>query len=171
MTSIDVRRSPIEGLGVFAPRPFGAEERITQVHIVREITAERPLREDLGERAEHCAYPDGRVVLVAYPERHVNHSCDPNAYEFFEGQTSYLVARRGIREGEEITIDYNVNISDGTAWPCHCGAARCAGDVAGDFFRLSLDRQLEYRPLLATWFVERHRTRVEALDTLRARRP
>ncbi len=168
MGDIEVQPSAIDGLGVFAVRAFRAGDRIAKVNIVREITTETPIREDLGERVEHCSYPDGKVVLVAFPERHVNHSCDPNGYECFEGDTSYLVARCGIRAHEEITIDYNINITEGTAWPCHCRANRCGGEVAGDFFRLPLERQLEYRPLLAEWFIQRHRSRIDALDSLRA---
>ena len=164
MSGIEVRQSPIEGLGIFAVRAFCAGDRITKVNIVREITPEAPLREDLGERIDHCAYPDGRVVLIAFPERHVNHSCDPNAYEYFEGHTSYLVACRNIAADEEMVIDYNINISNGTAWLCHCGAKRCGGEVAGGFFRLPLERQREYRPLLAAWFVRRHRRQIEVLD-------
>lgn len=168
MTDIDVRPSSIEGLGIFATRAFGAGERIARVKIVREITLEAPIREDLGERIDHCAYPDGKVVLIAFPERHVNHSCDPNSYECFEADASYLVARRPVAAGEEITIDYNINICDGTAWPCHCGAERCGGEVAGGFFRLPLDRQHEYRPLLAEWFIRRYRSRIEAMATPRS---
>ena len=168
MTDIEIRPSPIEGLGIFAARRFRAGDRITKMNIVREITPETPIREDLEERIDHCAYPDGKVVLVAFPERHVNHSCDPNAYEYFEEHISYLVARRNIPADEEITIDYNINISNGTAWPCHCGANRCSGEVAGDFFRLPLERQFEYRPLLAEWFIQRHRSRIEALDSPRS---
>ena len=167
MTDIELRPSPIDGLGIFSTRPICAGDRITRIHIVREVNPESPIREDLGERIDHCAYPDGKVVLVAFPERHVNHSCDPNAYEHFEGQISYLVARRNIPADEEVTIDYNINISSGTAWPCRCGANRCNGNVAGDFFRLPLERQLEYRPLLADWFVQQHGGRIEALDALR----
>lgn len=161
MPDVDVRPSAIEGLGLFAARPFRAGERIRRVNVVREITDDSPLREDAGERADHCAYPDDTVVLWGWPDRHINHSCDPNACELFEGDSSYLVARRDISAGEEITCDYNINISNGTAWPCRCGAARCAGQVVGDFFRLSIERQHEYRPLLATWFVNRHRDRME----------
>lgn len=164
MTDIDVRASKIEGLGIFARRAFRPGDRIADVHIVREVTPEEPIRDDLGERIDHCAYPDGRTVLVAFPERHVNHSCDPNAYEHFEGQASYLVARRHIPADEEITVDYNINITNGTAWPCHCGAGRCSGRVAGEFFALPLDRRIEYRPLLADWFVRRNRARIDALD-------
>lgn len=165
MSALDVRPSRIGGLGIFALKWFQPGDRITRVNIVREITAAAPIREEVGERTDHCAYPDGKVVLIAYPERHVNHSCDPNAYECFEGEASYLVARRSIAPDEEITIDYNINISDGTSWPCHCGAVRCGGTVVGDFFRLPPDRQREYRPLLADWFIRRHSSRIAALDS------
>lgn len=161
---VEIKRSPIEGLGIFATRSYLPGDRIRRVSVVREITAASPLREDLGERREHCAYPDGKVVLIGPPDRYVNHSCDPNAYEAFESDGSYFVARRSIRVGDEVTIDYNINISGGTAWPCACGAGRCRGRVAGDFFELPGEWQWEYRPLLAQWFVNRHRGRIEALD-------
>jgi hypothetical protein len=164
LADVEVRPSRIEGLGVFAARAFRAGERIRRVNVVREITPESPLREDLGERVDHCSYPDGKVVLFGFPDRHVNHSCDPNAWEQYEGDSSHLVARREIAAGEEITCDYNVNIVDGTAWPCRCGTGRCRGEVAGDFFRLPRQWQREYRPLLAEWFVRRHRDRLAELD-------
>jgi len=163
LPDVDVKPSRIEGLGVFAARSFRAGEPIRRVNVVREITPDAPIREDLGERVDHCSYPDGRVVLWGFPDRHLNHSCDPNAWERHEGDSSCLVARRDIAAGEEITVDYNVNIADGTAWPCACGAARCRGEVAGDFFRLPRPWQLEYRPLLAEWFVRRHRERLAEL--------
>lgn len=161
---IEVKASAIEGLGIFATHRFREHDRVAQVNVVREVTSDAPLREELGERLDHCAYPDGKVVLVAAPARHVNHSCDPNAYEKFEAATSWLVARRDIAASEEITIDYSVNAAEGSAWPCHCGARRCRGEVVGDFFRLPIALQREYRPLLADWFVARHRDRVNALD-------
>ena len=164
MTDVEVRPSGIEGLGVFAARLFGAGERIRRVNIVRQITPEAPLREDLGERSDHCGYPDGHVVLYGFPDRHVNHSCDPNAYEVYEEGETCLVARRAIPAGSEITCDYNINITDGTAWPCRCGAPRCLGTVVGDFFHLPVEWQREYRSLLADWFVRRHRERLELLQ-------
>ncbi len=164
LQDVQVRPSPIEGLGLFALRPFVAGERIRQITIVREVTPDAPLREDLGERIDHCDYPDGRVVLLGFPDRHLNHSCDPNAYVAHEPDRCALVARRAIAAGDEITCDYNVNITGGTAWPCHCGAPRCRGDTVGDFFRLPVEVQREYRSLLAHWFVTRHRSRLAALD-------
>jgi uncharacterized protein len=162
MSDVEVRASPIEGLGLFAARPFPAGQRIRQINVLREVTPASPLREELGERADHCDYPNGKIVLLGYPDRHVNHSCDPNAYVLYEGDRSFLMARRDIAAGEEITVDYNINITGGTAWPCHCGAARCRGTTVGDFFLLPLDMQREYHPLLAEWFVRAHRDRLRA---------
>src|SRR5262249_26939195 len=84
MDAVEVKHSPIEGLGIFAARAFAAYDRIKRVAVIREITAEAPIREDLGERVDHCSYPDGKIVLWDFPDRHVNHSCDPNAFEHSE---------------------------------------------------------------------------------------
>jgi uncharacterized protein len=158
---VDVRPSSIEGLGIFALRAFRAGQRIRQIRVVREVTPQAPLRADLGERPDHCDYPDGRVVLLGFPDRHVNHSCDPNAYVLYDADRCYLVARRDVAAGDEITCDYNINITGGTSWPCRCGAPRCPGTVFGDFFRLPADIRREYRPLLAGWFVRRHEERLD----------
>jgi len=163
MNDVEIRTSRIEGLGLFAARPFCTGQRIRQINVVREVTAASPLREELGERADHCDYPNGKIVLLGSPDRHVNHSCDPNAYVLYEGDRSFLVARRDIAVDEEITVDYNINITGGTAWPCHCGATRCRGTTVGDFFRLPVDIQREYHALLAEWFVRAHRDRLKAL--------
>lgn len=158
---VAVRPSGIEGLGIFALGPAREGEVIAAVPVVREVSAEAPIREDRGERRDHCSYPDGKVLLIGYPTRHVNHSCDPNAWERFgDGTSSALVARRAIAAGDEITIDYAINASGGDSWPCRCGAARCRGTVEGEFFNLSPALQREYRPLLAEWFVRRHAARL-----------
>jgi hypothetical protein len=164
--------SAVEGLGLFAERPFASGERIRRIAVAREITPEHPLREDLGERADHCDYPDGRIVLLDFPDRCINHCCDPNAWVRYQVDAADFVARRAIAAGAEITIDYALNVTGGSSWPCHCGTARCRGTVAGDFFLLPLEIQREYRPLLARWFVRRHPERVAALDrALAARAP
>ena len=157
---IEVKPSGIEGLGLFSCRAFNPGERLHRINVVREITAEMPLREELGERFDHCDYPDGKVVLIGFPSRHLNHSCDPNAYLLYESDACFIRARRPIVAGEEITIDYNINLSGGTAWPCRCGSSRCLGTVFGDFFLLPPAMQTEYRPLLAHWFIRRHMHRL-----------
>lgn len=166
MADVEVKLSTIDGLGIFATRMFEAGERIKRVSVVREVTPEAPIRPELGERLDHCSYPDGKIVLWDFPDRHVNHCCDPNAYEQFDAAASYFVARRIISAGEEITFDYNINITNGTAWPCRCGALRCLHQVLGDFFLLPLPWQREYRPLLAGWFLRQHSERIACLDRM-----
>ena len=158
--AVDVKPSGIEGLGIFACRPFRAGEPIREITVVREVTPDAPLRAELGERADHCDYPDGKVVLLGVPDRYVNHSCDPSAWMRYGGAACCFVARRDITAGEEVTVDYSINLTDGSAWPCRCGAPRCRGTVVGDFFALPPALQVEYRPLLADWFVRRHAERL-----------
>lgn len=65
MADVEVRPSRIEGLGVFACRSFHADQEIRRANVLREVTADAPIRGDLGESVDHCSYPDGRVVLWA----------------------------------------------------------------------------------------------------------
>ncbi len=162
--AVAVKPSAIEGLGIFAVQAIRAGERIRKINVLRAVTADAPLRADEGERADHCDYADGKVFLLGFPDRHVNHSCDPNAYVAYETDACYLMARRDIGAAEEITCDYNINVSGGTSWPCHCGAARCRGTTSGDFFLLPPEIQKEYRPLLADWFVRQHADRLSELS-------
>jgi len=60
MSDVETRTSSIEGLGLFATRPFCAGQRIRQINVLREVTPMSPLREELGERADHCDYPMAR---------------------------------------------------------------------------------------------------------------
>jgi SET domain-containing protein len=165
MPDIETKPSPIQGTGVFAARPFASGEHIRRANVVREVTEQAPLRPDQGEQAEHCDYPDDRVMLWGAPDRYYNHSCDPNAYAIYADVAVVdIVARRPIARGEEITLNYLINNPGGDAWPCHCGATRCLGMTAGrGFFGLPVEHQREYLPLLADWFVARHREAIAAL--------
>ena len=162
--NVEVKLSAIQGLGVFGLRPFGHGDSVSRVTVVRRVTEEQPLRPEIGELFDHCAYPENRVVFLGFPDRHFNHSCDPNAYEAYESGKPIVRARRPILAGEEITLDYNINIAGGDSWPCNCGAARCRGETIGSYFKLPLAMQLEYLPLLADWFVARHRPRIAEIE-------
>jgi SET domain-containing protein len=109
-TNVVVRPSSIQGVGIFAAQSFSAGEIILRRDESREVTADRPLRADLGEERRRCDdLAGGRVVLLGYPERHLNHCCDPNAYVRFIDGTGHICARRDIEAGEEITNDYCIN--------------------------------------------------------------
>lgn len=164
MSSVYVGESKIHGIGVFAARGFAAGETVLVMDDSRVVDDEHPLRPELGEYAHHCDYlAGGRVIHQGWPERHINSSCDPNAYARRDEGGSRVVARRAIRPGEEITSDYIIDCHGGEVWQCRCGSARCRGTIVSSFFELPPEWQAEYLPLLNEWFVAEHRGRVEAV--------
>ena len=164
MPPVRVAESEIEGKGVFAAEPIEPGDTVLVVDTSRRVTDDDPLRPEEGESEEHLAYlSGGRVVLLPAPERHLNHSCDPNAYLRSEEGETRIVARRRIEAGEEVTLDYLINTHGGSSWECGCGADRCRGTLETSFFDLPDAFQREYLPLLEDGFVEEHRERIESL--------
>jgi uncharacterized protein len=167
MADVFVAESKIHGLGVFAARRFTAGETVLLMDDSRIVDPEHPLRLELGEYECHCDYVEGgKVILQASPERHINSSCDPNAYAKRDGGLSQVIARRPIKAGEEITYDYLLDCHGGDTWQCNCGSPRCRGTIVSSFFELALGLQLEYLPYLNEWFIREHRDKVEALRRL-----
>ncbi len=163
MAEVTVRASPVGGLGVFTLEDLRADEVVCEFHLVREVTREAPLQPERGELPEHCPLIDGRFYLVGPPERYLNHSCDPNAYQRFGADGIHVVTRREVAAECELTIDYMINNQGGDSWPCHCGASRCRGETGYSFLTLPEDLQREYFPLLAPWFLERYSRELEHL--------
>ncbi|CAG8480582.1 12027_t:CDS:10 [Funneliformis caledonium] len=66
--------------------------------------------------------------------RFMNHSCNPNCYiqKWMIGDRYRIgiFALRNIREGEELTFDYNAD-RYGQAQKCHCGEQNCRGVIGG----------------------------------------
>jgi hypothetical protein len=155
-SDVYVRLSPIHGMGLFTRRTFGTGETML-VRDERPVTPKQPLFAAKGEIEAHCARLEGgRQVYLGYPERFINHSCDPNAFLRRLDGRNHVVALRPIRPRDEVVVHYGVNLSDGVPWQCNCGSERCLGLIPGHFFSLPLDVQIELSPLLAPWFVAEH---------------
>ncbi len=164
---VQVKHSPIHGLGVFAAEDLREGSRILHVDDSRVVTEENPLHKDEGEYERHCDYlAGGKVVLLQEPERYTNHSCDPNSFVKTVDGVRYRFALRDVAAGEEITNDYCVNSRGDTVWQCNCGSQRCRRTIHSDFFHLPLPLQLEYLPLLDDWFVDENSEKVEGLMSL-----
>jgi hypothetical protein len=84
------------------------------------------------------------------PGCYLNHSCEPNAMR----SGVKVFAWRAIDTGEEITIDYRLNEFGKDRWTCLCGSASCSGEIIGDFFSLTAERQRAYL-LFAPSFIQR----------------
>ncbi|NDJ77666.1 MAG: SET domain-containing protein [Chloroflexi bacterium] len=164
MSKVYVNRSRIHGLGVFAAVTLKPGEPVLAIDDSRLVTPTNPLRP--GEEEMHCDYlADCIVVLMQEPERYINHSCDPNSFVRSLHGIRYVLARKTIYIGEEITYDYSMNSCSDFVWHCDCGSARCRFTITADFFQLSYLQQLEYLPLLETWFIEENKLEIDRLLT------
>jgi SET domain-containing protein len=123
--ALEVRQSPISGLGLFATEPIAAGSVCVEMG-GRVIDATELARiAATGKPYSAFALDAGTHVLQAAddPARFGNHSCDPNLE--LAGPTT-LVARRAIAAGEEVTVDY-ATMSESPSWsmPCNCGSPNC----------------------------------------------
>jgi len=149
---------------VFATELARPGDTVLVLDTSRVVSEEHPLRAEEEEREDHLAYlAGGKVVLLPEPERHLNHSCEPNACLHTDEDEVGVVARRPIQAGEEVTIDYLINTHGGSSWSCRCGANRCRGELETSFFELPAGFQREYLPLREDWFVEEHGEEIERL--------
>lgn len=164
MPAIEVRPSGISGLGVFALQTLEPGAVILGIDDSRVVDEAHPLDPDAGEFGSHRDYlPDGTVVLMRPPERHINHSCDPNCFVYSVHRRRFVIAMRPVARGEEIVYDYAINAVGGETWECRCGSPRCRGRHKCDYFGLPPERQREYLPYLDPWFAEIHAGRILAL--------
>ncbi|HEX3346411.1 MAG TPA: SET domain-containing protein-lysine N-methyltransferase [Polyangiaceae bacterium] len=142
--AVVVRRSRIQGRGVYAARPLAEGERILE-YTGRLITNEEADAQcdDESMRRHHTflfGVDDHYTVDGAdggNEARFINHSCEPNSESVIEGRRVFIDARRDIRAGEEITYDYWYTADAGYSladlrriYPCRCGAPRCRGTLA-----------------------------------------
>ena len=164
MSRVYLANSPIHGAGVFAVEAIPKGYPILRIDDSRIVDEAHPLRPERGEYEHHRDWlANGLVVLMQPPERHINHSCDPNTFVRTMHGARYVFALYDIAADEEITYDYCINSGGNTVWTCNCGSARCRQTIHSDFFHLPLALQLEYLPLLDEWFVNERRDEIEGL--------
>jgi len=124
---LEVKKSNIYGKGCFALAHFPARKKIADyagelVLGSRKIEA-RLRRQDAIKiiRLDLDTAIDGAVG--GNETAYINHSCDPNAFmRIIPGRKVAIFARRDIRPGEELTIDYRDPYHPEL---CRCGATNC----------------------------------------------
>jgi uncharacterized protein len=131
-----VRRSPIEGLGLFARAPIAAATVVSRLG-GRLVTGSELAK--LFAAAQSyvdtiTVAPDLHLVLPPQtPNGRGNHGCDPNLWWIGPYE---LAARRDISAGEELTNDYATSTADPAfTMPCACGSTLCRRLVTGDDWR------------------------------------
>jgi len=140
---VEARPSGIHGMGLYALRPIPADtkvieylgERITKSESLLRCEAGNPFIFSIDEEHDLDGSIEGNLA------RFINHSCAPNCdAEDHEGRI-WVVPRRDIAEGEELTYNYNFDLEDYPDNPCHCGAPACLGYmVAEELFGVVRER-------------------------------
>ncbi|MHA3704946.1 SET domain-containing protein [Jatrophihabitans sp. YIM 134969] len=137
-----VRRSGIHGKGVFAlvDLPAGVD-LLPYGGDVLDWDVAQQRYDDAGIENGHTFFfdiGDGRVIdggSHGNSARWINHGCNPNCEAVFETDTRLMIrTRRRIRAGDELLIDYRLEIDDPddalTLYACACGARNCRHTMA-----------------------------------------
>lgn len=134
--SVEVRPSPIAGVGLFALENLSSGTVISRLGGRLVSTAE--LRDLLARASSYVdtiqVGPDLNLVLPPdTPTGKGNHSCDPNLWW---SEPWVLEARRDIVADEELTTDYATSTQSPLfVMACSCGSGLCRGTVTGDDWR------------------------------------
>lgn len=149
---VTYRQSAIHGRGVFARCAISDGTRIIE-YTGERITKAEAARRELERLERLRRRRDGSVYIFVLNRRHdldgrrgrgvakfINHSCTPNCRtEVIRGRV-WILARRDIAVGEELTFDYGFPLAEWRLHPCRCGATRCAGFIVGSDQRWRLRR-------------------------------
>ena len=139
---IEVRDSPVHGLGVFALQRIRKGTRVIEYLGERVSHKEADRRYDLKPVDDNHTFlfvVDRRTVIDAGVDgnaaRFINHTCAPNCESVTQDRRVFIEAIRTIEKGDELAYDYQIewdpsdppNIDE--VFACRCGAADCRGTM------------------------------------------
>lgn len=129
LVAVDVRRSRIDGFGVFAAEPVPAGAKLGELTGEAITVAEARRRAQGLQRIMLVELSPSRAIDASRsddPLRFTNHSCSPNArISVQDGQIEFF-ALRPLAPGEEITVGYGATHHEGRL-ACRCGQPGCCG--------------------------------------------
>ena len=142
VSPIRVERSGVHGQGVFATRHLAAGERLIEyvgeIISMTEAIARHP--HDAGN-PDHTFYfhlDDVRVIDALHggnASKWINHSCRPNCVPDEVRGRIFIMTRRPVFKGEELTFDYGLESDEPMSealkarYACRCGAKKCRGTM------------------------------------------
>ena len=139
---IRVERSGVHGQGVFATRHLGAGERVIEyvgeIISMAQAMARHPHDVNNPDHTFFFHLDDGRVIDALHggnDSKWINHSCRPNCVPDEDRGRIFILTRRLVFKGEELTFDYGL-VSDEpmsealkARYACRCGAKKCRGTM------------------------------------------
>ena len=118
--------SAIEGTGVFAAAKIPGRAKIGEV--TGELISVRTARKRARALCRMCLIDLSDTLALDCTKgnalRHLNHSCRSNAFLRIIRTRVEVYARRDIKSGEELTVDYGESPHSG-GMKCRCGHKDC----------------------------------------------
>jgi SET domain-containing protein len=131
-----VGASRIAGKGLFATQDIKKGTRIIQ-YIGRKIT-KAETADRLYQGNQYIFEFNDRYNIdgkaLKNKARSINHSCDPNCDILITKRTIWIVAKRDIQEGEELSYNYRFTAKQ---YRCTCGAKHCCGYILAEVYERS----------------------------------
>jgi SET domain-containing protein len=141
---IVVRRSKIQGRGVYATEDIAEGERIVEYTGARISSDEADAQCPDDEASRHHTFLfaiDENVVIDGSSggndARFINHACEPNCEVVVVRGRVFIHALEDIPAGTELLYDYWYTTDESYTmddlrriYPCRCGAAKCRGTLA-----------------------------------------
>lgn len=152
---LEVRPSPINGNGLFTKGPIKEGEILTVWGGI--LFTDQDIKQ--GKARPHSTVEIGEQTWLGEPmggddcqDEYLNHSCNPNTWMIDEVT---VVAKRNIKTGEEITIDYAMfTTSNYYNFDCNCQSPLCRTLVTGDDWK-SEELQERYKNHFSPYLNER----------------
>jgi SET domain-containing protein len=131
-----IATSPIQGRGGFALADLARGTRVVE-YLGQKITKLESLARCEDNNPYIFALDDEFDLngdVESNPARFLNHSCDPNCEAENVSGRIWIIARRAIKAGEEITFNYGYDLESYRDYPCQCGALSCVGYIVAEEF-------------------------------------
>jgi uncharacterized protein len=125
LDNVRLEESSLQGRGLFAMRDFKRGDMVLGWNEENRYVSELNIRTLPEDLKKYVSLYQGKYLLIAEPERFMNHSCDPNTQTDEKGID---IALRDISAGEEITGDYN-KFPALVGFVCSCNAVNCKKTV------------------------------------------
>ena len=151
---IQTRNSLIHGRGVYAKIKIDRDTRIVEYTGERITKSVSHQREDERVKREREG-KDASVYIFNLNKRHdldgrisrnvarlINHCCLPNCRAQTIRGRIWIIAKREISSGDELTFDYGFPYREWLQHPCRCGAKGCVGYIVDSSQRWRVRRQL-----------------------------
>ncbi len=150
-----VEQSQIHNWGVFAAQDISKGTHILE-YLGEKITKKISLQR-AQDREEAAKQTQGARVYIFElnkrydldgdvphnPAKYINHSCEPNCEAVNLRGRIWIVAKKNIKTGEELSFNYNYEWDHCLEHPCYCKTPSCLGYILKPRLRAKLKRYLQ----------------------------